>query len=79
MTVEQPPSNTVVKKKTAYIDHGWMDTLADFPWGVLAFLLILGLTAVGIIGGADARGLATAAGLLGIGHGIHTGSKNLRR
>jgi hypothetical protein len=29
--------------------------------------------------GDDARGLATAAGLLGIGHGIHSGAKNLRR
>jgi hypothetical protein len=49
-----------------------VDRVADFPWGIL---LALGGVLVLFVGGAakveEAKGLLTAAGLFGIGHGIH--------
>ena len=68
------------------VGHSWLDRLSDrsnrlsdVPWGVLLLALVIGLVAFHVMSGDDARGLATAAGLLGIGHGIHSGAKNLRR
>lgn len=59
-----------------YSRYGWYDAMvdrvADFPWGIV---LALGGILVLVIGGAEeveqAKGLLTAAGLFGIGHGIH--------
>ena len=59
-----------------------IDKIADVPIGVLAFISIAALMACGVITGAqvdNAKALLTAAGLLGVGHAIHTGSKHLRR
>lgn len=62
-----------------YVDHSWSNWLADVPWGVLLLAIVIGLVACHVMSGDDARGLAPAAGLLGIGHGIHSGARNLRR
>ena len=58
-----------------------VELVADVPWGILAFVGIIlamlfhWLTPEGV---ADAKALLPAAGLLGIGHGIHQGTKHLR-
>jgi hypothetical protein len=53
--------------------------IADIPWGVLAFALVVLLVVTHEVKGEDLGRLATAAGLLGVGHGIHTASRNIRR
>lgn len=62
-----------------YVDHRRLSWFLDVPWGVLILAAVVVLVAINEISGEEARALATAAGLLGIGHGIHTGAKNLRR
>jgi hypothetical protein len=56
-----------------------MDWVAEFPWGIFAFLFILVLGGLDLILGwkaLDLKDYLTAvsggAGLLGIGHGIRT-------
>jgi hypothetical protein len=59
-----------------------VEKIIDVPWGILAFLVIIGLMLANLLNGedfADAKALLPVAGLLGIGQGIHQGSKNLRR
>jgi hypothetical protein len=55
----------------------WIDRIADVPWG----LVILVLVGIGMLRGwlnaEDLRAFVTAAGLFGVGHGIHTASKHL--
>jgi hypothetical protein len=53
------------------------DAVADVPWGLIAFAAIATLEVAGAIAAADVTTLGTAAGLLGVGHGLHTGSKHL--
>jgi hypothetical protein len=62
-----------------YVDHRRLSWFLDVPWGVVILAVVVVLVAINEISGEEARALATAAGLLGIGHGIHTGAKNLRR
>lgn len=51
--------------------EAWFDRIADVPWGLLLALIGLVLLVVSP-GRADASsGLWTAAGLFGVGHGIH--------
>jgi hypothetical protein len=65
-------------------DNWWeclVERIADVPWGIFAFLAILGLLLSNALNSEDvanAKALLPAAGLLGIGHGIHQGSKHLR-
>lgn len=56
-----------------------VDWVAEFPWGILAFLFILILGGLDLIFGWKALDLkdylaavSAGAGLLGIGHGIRT-------
>ncbi len=61
----------------SFIDH-----VADIPWGLIAFLIIAVLILWHVLRQQDidnAKALLPAAGLLGVGHGLHTGSKHLRR
>jgi hypothetical protein len=57
----------------------WMYVIADVPWGVVAFFTVLILLLTDHLSGDDITGLGTAAGLLGVGHGIHIGAKHLSR
>jgi hypothetical protein len=59
-----------------------VEKITDVPWGILAFLVIMVLTFSHVLSGEDlanAKALLPVAGLLGIGQGIHQGSKHLRR
>ena len=59
-----------------------VERITDVPWGILAFVVIVVLMFSHVISSddlANAKALLPAAGLLGIGHGIHQGSKHLRR
>ena len=53
---------------------GWV---ADIPWGVILLIFLVGSVVFGYLQEDDLKVFATAAGLLGVGHGIHTGAKNL--
>jgi hypothetical protein len=59
--------------------------LEDNPWGAMVFLFIVGAGALGALVGADISlseylaAVATAGGLLGVGHSIHRGARHLRR
>jgi hypothetical protein len=55
----------------------WINHIADVPWGVVAFLIVVVLRASKVIDDAALTGLGSAAGLLGIGHGLHLGAKHL--
>jgi hypothetical protein len=55
---------------------GW---LADIHWGVLVLTLLGILIWWGKATAEDVRAFATAAGLLGVGHGIHTAAKHLAK
>jgi hypothetical protein len=55
------------------------DKIADIPWGVLGLITLIVLAAAHQVDTDELRAFATAAGLLGVGHGIHTGAKNLAR
>jgi hypothetical protein len=55
----------------------WIDFIADVPWGVIAFFVVLILLLTDNLAPDDITGLGTAAGLLGVGHGIHLGAKHL--
>jgi hypothetical protein len=52
---------------------------ADIPWGVLLLFVIVILMLKGSVHADDVRAFATAAGLFGLGHGIHTGSKHFAK
>ncbi|HEY3207302.1 MAG TPA: hypothetical protein VGJ58_10165 [Gaiellaceae bacterium] len=56
-----------------------MNLIADVPWGVIAFFTVLILLLTHRLRAGDITGLGTAAGLLGVGHGIHIGAKHLSR
>lgn len=53
------------------------EKIADIPWGVLGLIALIVLAATHQVDTDELRAFATAAGLLGVGHGIHTGAKNL--
>jgi hypothetical protein len=57
------------------------ELVADIPWGILAFVTIAVLMVTHRIQrqGLDNVRALLPAGLLGVGHAIHTGSKHLRR
>jgi hypothetical protein len=55
------------------------DKIADIPWGVLGLIALIVLAVTHQVDADELRVFATAAGLLGVGHGIHTGAKNLAR
>jgi hypothetical protein len=60
---------------------GWpliIERVADVPWGIVTFVGLLVLLWAGAIDSEDLKALGTAAGLLGVGHGIHMGSKHFR-
>jgi hypothetical protein len=65
--------------------RGWdkwdkfIDRVADIPWALIVLFVLALLLLFDLATGEDVRAFATAAGLLGIGHGIHTGSKHLTR
>jgi hypothetical protein len=59
--------------------EGSVDKVADVPWGLIAFAALVTLNALGHLSDDALTGLGAAAGLLGLGHGIHTGTKHLRR
>lgn len=51
-------------------------TIADVPWGLIIAIIALVLIAFGGKAGlGKAAPMLTAAGLFGIGHGIHTAAK----
>ena len=50
--------------------------IADVPWGLIIAVVALGFIVFGGTDGlAKAAPMLTAAGLFGIGHGIHTAAK----
>ena len=54
-----------------------MGRVADFPWGQFVLIVLVVFFLCGKhFDTEDVRAFATAAGLLGVGHGIHTGAKN---
>ena len=55
------------------------ERIADIPWGVLLLIVLGILLAFGLVRTDDIRAFATAAGLFGIGHGIHTGAKHFAK
>ena len=66
--------------KTAPKSSSWdtlISTVADVPWGVIAFGVVLGLNTSGHLSNDALTGLGSAAGLLGVSHGIHLGAKHL--
>src|SRR5512138_2368771 len=70
MDVEGPPAARSGRWDAVVIG------IADVPWGLLIAVVALGFI---VFGGEDGLGKAapmlTAAGLFGIGHGIHTAAK----
>ncbi len=61
---------------------GWdrlLSQIADIPWGVILVAGLLGLNLTHVLQSDDIRAFAAAAGLLGVGHGIHTGAKSLAK
>jgi hypothetical protein len=54
-----------------------IDKFVDIPWGILVLIALVIFMATHVFQADDVRAFATAAGLLGVGHGIHTGAKNL--
>jgi hypothetical protein len=56
--------------------EGLWDRIADIHWGLVLFGVLVVLLLIGQINGDDVRGFSVAAGLLGVGHGIHTGTKH---
>ena len=60
---------------------GWAefwDKVADIPWGLAGFGILLGLLLSGGLSAEGATALGAASGLLAVGHGIHTGTKHLK-
>jgi hypothetical protein len=55
------------------------ERVADIPWGLVLLLTLGLLIGFGLVQEEDVRTFATAAGLFGIGHGIHTGAKHLAK
>jgi hypothetical protein len=60
--------------------NSWVIHVADVPWGLL---IAVGAVLLILLGGkeglAKAAPLLTAAGLFGVGHGIHTAAKIRRQ
>jgi hypothetical protein len=54
------------------------ERIADIPWGVVLIAIVI-VKVNGTVPAEEIRALATAGGLLGIGHGIHTGSKHFAK
>jgi hypothetical protein len=52
---------------------------ADIPWATVVIIVFVELAAMHRVDAEELRAFATAAGLLGIGHGIHTGAKNFAK
>jgi hypothetical protein len=60
----------------------FFERVADIPWGVLLVVVLVVLLVIGKVKGNDIetiRALATSAGLLGIGHGLHSGAKHFAK
>jgi hypothetical protein len=53
--------------------------IADVPWGLIALVVIGILDASHDISSDDVKAFASAAGLFGLGHGIHTGAKHFAK
>jgi hypothetical protein len=56
-----------------------VDLIADVPWGLLTLVGLAVAMSFEYVNPDDVRAFATAAGLLGVGHGIHTGAKNFAK
>jgi len=52
---------------------------ADLPWPLVIVAVLIYLLMIGAIDGNAVSAAVAGAGLFAVGHGIHTGSKNLRR
>jgi hypothetical protein len=59
--------------------ESWWDVaierIADVPWGLLLVVFAFVVLITGWTGVEESRAILTAAGLFGIGHGIHTAAK----
>lgn len=77
MTSTPGSRDDVVREPLDRWDRFWL-RFADVPWGLIIFAIATLLTLLPEVDAADLRALATAAGLFGVGHGIHTGAKHLR-
>jgi hypothetical protein len=53
--------------------------LADIPWGVLSLITLFILIKTDTVSSGDIAGLGAAAGLLGVGHGLHMAGKHRRQ
>ena len=56
-----------------------VDRVSDVPWGLLVLIVLAVAMLFKYVNPDDVRAFATAAGLLGVGHGIHTGAKNFAK
>ena len=62
-------------------DESWLVRLADIPWGLIVFLFVLCFGIYALVARDDLKAndfiaaLAAGAGLLGVGHGIHTSAR----
>ena len=56
-----------------------LDRVSDVLWGLVVLIVLAGAMLFEKVNPDDVRPFATAAGLLGVGHGIHTGAKNFAK
>ncbi|MFZ3566396.1 hypothetical protein ACOKM5_05420 [Streptomyces sp. BH097] len=75
---ETPPSDNrlSLQERWKKVDCVFMG-IADIPWGLFAFVILLLCVTLHWLPTSEATPLVTASGLIGIGHGIHTGTKHL--
>jgi hypothetical protein len=85
MEASQAPQASQITDSTStdgFAQEGWelfWIKFAYFPWGLLILLVLIVLLATNAVESTEIGAVATAAGLLGLGRGIHTASKDLRR
>jgi hypothetical protein len=76
---DTPPNDGAIPQRAPGVFERLLDRVADVPWGLLVLIVLVVLALFDQVHADDIRAFATAAGLLGVGHGIHTGAKNLAK
>ena len=82
MTIDDP-GNISQREGAPPAEGAWdkrIRQVADIPWGVVVLIVLVVLAATRLLPSSDdLRAFAAAAGLLGVGHGIHTGAKSFAK